>query len=159
LSARGAHGLITVIAARAGLDDDAGAHVLRQSCATMLIREGTPLIIAAELLAARLETASDRQVADRVGGASPGLDAFDWATVLDSHSHVEHDASACHAPDGVEVGLDHFWELSEQEGEAQHQLAQRWSIKHSAAAEPIQLSDDALGGVDQLVGFRVGYRE
>jgi hypothetical protein len=45
--------------------------------------------------------------------ASPGLDAFDGATVLDSQSRVEHDAASCHAPDGVEVGLDDLWELPE----------------------------------------------
>ena len=91
--------------------------------------------------------------------ASPRLDALDWAPVLDSESHVEHDAAACHASDGVEVRLDHFRELPEQERKAQHQLAQRLSIEHGAAAEPVQLVGDTLGGVDQLVGFCVGDRQ
>jgi len=73
--------------------------------------------------------------------------------------HVEHDAASCHASDGVEVSLDDLWGLPEQEGEAQDQLAQRLSIEHSAAAESVQLSGDALGGVDQLVGFCVRFRQ
>jgi site-specific recombinase XerD len=57
LSARGAHDVITGIAARAGLDDRVTAHVLRHSFATTLVRGGTDLVIAAELLGhARLET-------------------------------------------------------------------------------------------------------
>jgi site-specific recombinase XerD len=57
LSARGAHEVITGIAARAGLDDRVTAHVLRHSFATTLVRGGTDLVIAAELLGhARLET-------------------------------------------------------------------------------------------------------
>src|SRR5450755_3544288 len=72
--------------------------------------------------------------------ASPGLDALDWAPVLDSQSHVEHDAAAWHASDGVEVRLDHLRELPEQEGKAQHQLAQRLTIEHGAAAESVELT-------------------
>jgi site-specific recombinase XerD len=57
LSARGAHEVITGIARRAGLDDRVTAHVLRHSFATTLVRGGTDLVIAAELLGhARLET-------------------------------------------------------------------------------------------------------
>ena len=57
LSVRGAHAVITGIAARAGLDDRVTAHVLRHSFATTLVRGGTDLVIAAELLGhARLET-------------------------------------------------------------------------------------------------------
>ena len=57
LSVRGAHYVITGIAARAGLDESVTAHVLRHSFATTLVRGGTDLIIAAELLGhARLET-------------------------------------------------------------------------------------------------------
>jgi site-specific recombinase XerD len=57
LSARGAHEVTTGIAARAGLDDRVTAHVLRHSFATTLVRGGTDLVIAAELLGhARLET-------------------------------------------------------------------------------------------------------
>lgn len=57
LSARGAHDVITGIAATAGLDDRVTAHVLRHSFATTLVRGGTDLVIAAELLGhARLET-------------------------------------------------------------------------------------------------------
>ena len=45
------------IAVRAGLDDRVTAHVLRHSFATTLVRGGTDLVIAAELLGhARLET-------------------------------------------------------------------------------------------------------
>ncbi|MGO9750977.1 MAG: tyrosine-type recombinase/integrase [Solirubrobacteraceae bacterium] len=57
LSVRGAHAVITGIAARGGLDDRVSAHVLRHSFATTLVRGGTDLVIAAELLGhARLET-------------------------------------------------------------------------------------------------------
>ena len=57
LGARGAHEVITGVAARAGLDDRVTAHVLRHSFATTLVRGGTDLVIAAELLGhARLET-------------------------------------------------------------------------------------------------------
>jgi site-specific recombinase XerD len=57
LSARGAHDVITGIAATAGLEDRVTAHVLRHSFATTLVRGGTDLVIAAELLGhARLET-------------------------------------------------------------------------------------------------------
>ena len=49
--------MITGIAASAGLDDRVTAHVLRHSFATTLVRGGTDLVIAAELLGhARLET-------------------------------------------------------------------------------------------------------
>jgi len=57
LSARGAHDVITGIAAPAGLEDNVTVHVLRHSFATTLVRGGTDLVIAAELLGhARLET-------------------------------------------------------------------------------------------------------
>ena len=57
LSTRGAHHVITGIAAQGGLDDRVTAHVLRHSFATTLVRGGTDLVIAAELLGhARLET-------------------------------------------------------------------------------------------------------
>jgi site-specific recombinase XerD len=49
--------VITGIARRAGLDDRVTAHVLRHSFASTLVRGGTGLVIAAELLGhARLET-------------------------------------------------------------------------------------------------------
>jgi integrase/recombinase XerD len=57
LSAKGAHDVITGIAARAGLDEHVTAHVLRHSFATTLVRGQTDLVVAAELLGhARLET-------------------------------------------------------------------------------------------------------
>jgi site-specific recombinase XerD len=57
LSVRGAHDIITGIAAAAGLDDDTTVHILRRTFATTLVRGGTDLVIVAELLGhARLET-------------------------------------------------------------------------------------------------------
>ncbi len=57
LGARGAHDVITRIAERARLDDHVTAHILRHSFATTLVRGGTDLVIAGELLGhARLET-------------------------------------------------------------------------------------------------------
>lgn len=57
LGVRGAHRVITGIAAAAGLDDDTTAHVLRHSFATTLVRGGTDVVIVAELLGhVRLET-------------------------------------------------------------------------------------------------------
>src|SRR5271165_2011263 len=76
----------------------------------------------------------------------PGLDAVDGAPVFDSQSHVENEAAAGHAPDGVEVGLDELGDLCEQQGEPQDELAQRLPVERGAAAQSVQLSGDALGG-------------
>src|SRR5512144_3281620 len=65
----------------------------------------------------------------RLPAWSPGLDALAWASGPDSQSHVEHDAPAGHAADGVEVRLDQLGDLHEQAGEAQDQLAQRLTIE------------------------------
>src|SRR4249920_1559156 len=94
---------------------------------------------------------------DADDAGSPGFDALEWVPVLDSQLHVEHDAARCQASNRVEVSLDYLWGLPEQQSEAQDQLAQRLSIEHSAAAEPVQLGGDAVGGVDQLVGFCVRF--
>jgi site-specific recombinase XerD len=58
LSVRGAHDIITAIAAAAGLDDDTTVHVLRHTFATTLVRGGTDLVIVAELLDLRVSTNS-----------------------------------------------------------------------------------------------------
>ena len=135
---------------RVTIDDQPGGRLGRDDLRAPPSRHGATLTRVA-VHARRLPS----EIA--VAGRSPRLDPLDWPPALDSQSHVEHDAAVCHASDGVEVRLDHLWELPEQEGKAQHQLAQRLSVEHSAAAEPVQLSGDALGGVDQLVGFCVRY--
>jgi integrase/recombinase XerC len=57
LSARGASGVIAGIAEAAALDDPASAHVLRHTCATILVRGGTDLVTVAAILGhAPLET-------------------------------------------------------------------------------------------------------
>ena len=57
LSVRGAHDIITGIAAGAGLDDGTTVHTVRHTFATTLVRGGADLVIVAELLGhARLET-------------------------------------------------------------------------------------------------------
>jgi Phage integrase family len=78
LSARGAHEVITSIAAKAGLDDRVTAHVLRHSFATTLVRGGTDLVIAAELLGhARLEIpwhAASSEPSDDIAGEDIAVD-------------------------------------------------------------------------------------
>jgi site-specific recombinase XerD len=57
LSTRGASAVIAGIAEAAALDDPASAHVLRHTCATILVRGGTDLVTVAQILGhARLET-------------------------------------------------------------------------------------------------------
>jgi site-specific recombinase XerD len=57
LSPRGAHAVITGIAASGGLEEHVTAHVLRHSFATTLVRGNTDLVVASELLGhARLDT-------------------------------------------------------------------------------------------------------
>jgi site-specific recombinase XerD len=54
---KGAHDIITAIAAAAGLEDDTTVHVLRHTFATTHMRGDTDLVIVAGLLGhARLET-------------------------------------------------------------------------------------------------------
>jgi len=70
LSVRGASAVFTTILDRAGLDDEASAHVLRHTFATTMVRGGADLVVVADLLGhARLDqtrrytlpTAADRQ--------------------------------------------------------------------------------------------------
>ena len=82
---------------------------------------------------------NDERDAQRDRARLPGLDALDWVVGRDPQSHVKHDATVCHASDGVEVSLDDLGDLAEQEREAQDQLAQRLAIEHGAAAEPVEL--------------------
>lgn len=50
LSVKGAHDIITAIAHDARLDHDTTTHVLRHTFATRLVRDGTDLVVVAELL-------------------------------------------------------------------------------------------------------------
>ncbi|WP_218578816.1 tyrosine-type recombinase/integrase [Phytohabitans houttuyneae] len=70
LSVRGASDVFAAILDRAALDDDAPAHVLRHTFATVMIRGGADLVVVADLLGhARLDqtrrytlpTAADRR--------------------------------------------------------------------------------------------------
>ena len=73
LTVRAAHDVITGIAGRAGLDDRVTAHVLRHSFATTLVRGGTDLVIAAELLGhARLGDDARVHAAERGGSPQGG---------------------------------------------------------------------------------------
>lgn len=56
LSVRGASAVFAAILNRAGLDDEASAHVLRHTFGTVMVRGGTDLVVVAELLGhARLD--------------------------------------------------------------------------------------------------------
>ena len=50
LTTRGASAIIAGIAEAAALDDPATAHVLRHTCATILVRGGTDLVTVAQIL-------------------------------------------------------------------------------------------------------------
>lgn len=50
------------------------------------------------------------------------------------------------------MGLDDLRDVLQQASEPQDQVAQRLTVKPWATAEALQLSDDALGAIEQLVG-------
>ena len=72
---------------------------------------------------------------------------------------IEDGAAAGGAADRVEVRLDEFGDLAEQEREAQNQLTESLTVEQRAAMKPVELTHDRFRGVDQFVGFCVGPRK
>jgi hypothetical protein len=85
LSVRGAS-VFTAIVVRAGLDDEASAHVLHHTFATTLVRGGADLVVAARAVhphrpPTRLRAPADRPLTRRAGrAAAPANSVTTWRT-------------------------------------------------------------------------------